>query len=400
MFDNRPVIGVIAEFNPFHDGHRYLFQNIKESFPDSIIVVVMSGDFVQRGEPAIFHKFQRAEEAVSDGADLCVQLPTVFSTAAAADFAAGGIAALRSIGCVDYIAFGVESENKELLEKIAALESSEKEEVYEALIRSGLEKGLSYPRARSLALTQFLETDEILWPNDILGVEYLKALHMQETDIKPVMIHRDQSYQSAHAIRDEIRKNSTSDTEGPVFLDDFSTMLTYRILSLVCEKENLSAFSGVSLELAQTIRKELFTAACFSERIMSLKTRNFTYSRISRALLHILLDIKEDTTEYFRHSCFGMEKSDSCNTTMPLPYLQVLALRKDMKPCLGGFLSEPVTTVENYRRKIECKASQGRKEDIYAMTLLENDIFAAALYNAVAGTEQKFPHLSSRLHVL
>lgn len=96
MFDNRPVIGVIAEFNPFHDGHRYLFQNIKESFPDSIIVVVMSGDFVQRGEPAIFHKFQRAEEAVSDGADLCVQLPTVFSTAAAADFAAGGIAALEA----------------------------------------------------------------------------------------------------------------------------------------------------------------------------------------------------------------------------------------------------------------------------------------------------------------
>ena len=85
---------------------------------------------------------------------------------------------------------------------------------------------------------------------------------------------------------------------------------------------------------------------------------------------------------------------------MSIPYLQVIALRKDMKPCLGGFLTEPVTTVENYRRKIECKASQGRKEDIYAMTLLENDIFAAALYNAVAGTEQKFPHLSSRLHVL
>lgn len=156
---------------------------------------------------------------------------------------------------MDYIAFGVESENKELLEKIAALESSEKEEVYEALIRSGLEKGLSYPRARSLALTQFLETDEILWPNDILGVEYLKALHMQETDIKPVMIHRDQSYQSAHAIRDEIRKNSTSDTEGPVFLDDFSTMLTYRILSLVCEKENLSAFSGYHLNLPRRFER-------------------------------------------------------------------------------------------------------------------------------------------------
>ena len=154
MLNGKKVVGIITEYNPFHAGHQYMIDQIRAEYHADVIVAAMSGDFVQRGEPAIFDKYERARDALQHGVDLVVQIPVMFSTSSAEDFAAGGVAVLRSLGFVDQLVFGSESADLAKLQQMAALElstGSTAHAKFNAVVRDGVASGMSYPKARAEA---------------------------------------------------------------------------------------------------------------------------------------------------------------------------------------------------------------------------------------------------------
>ncbi|MBO5523344.1 MAG: nucleotidyltransferase family protein, partial [Roseburia sp.] len=195
------IIGIIAEYNPFHNGHAYQLSKIREETGADYIAVAMSGDFVQRGEPAIIDKYARTEMALQSGADLALELPVLWSTASAEAFAMASVTLFEKMGCVDGICFGAETDNLPLLTTIADILTDEPED-YRRLLSSFLKKGMSFPSARAQALCEintenssFKTTIEILSdilssPNNILAIEYLKALKRLHSSMKPILLKR------------------------------------------------------------------------------------------------------------------------------------------------------------------------------------------------------------------
>ena len=180
------IVGIIAEYNPFHNGHQYHLKAAKELSGAEHAIVVMSGDFVQRGEPAMFDKHIRAKWALENGADMVLLLPVAFSLASAQAFASGGVGILHGTGIVDHIAFGSESGSTSALQEAAKMASDESDELKQ-LIRTNLDCGLSYPDARARAWQQHMgESTLLASPNDVLGIEYIRALNALSSAIQPV----------------------------------------------------------------------------------------------------------------------------------------------------------------------------------------------------------------------
>ncbi len=183
------IAGIVAEYNPFHKGHAYQIEKIREKFGvDTGIVCVMSGDFVQRGEPAIFSKYARAEAAVRCGVDLVLELPLQYSIASAEGFADGAVRILGGLGVVDYLVFGSESAD---LEAIMASADTIGKADYEELLRETLKQGCSYPTARAQVLGQMTGKDLVGSPNDNLGVEYVRAIRRNGFSMEPVVVRRE-----------------------------------------------------------------------------------------------------------------------------------------------------------------------------------------------------------------
>lgn len=370
------VTGIVAEYNPFHNGHRYQIEQIRNSCEDSFIIAVMSGSFVQRGEPSIYDKYTRTKAALNGGADLILELPSAFATSSAEDFAAAAVALLDQLGIVDEICFGSECGDIAVLDELASVLAEEPKD-YQDLLRAYVSSGNTFPRARNLALLDWLKGMEIPdrpdnsqgnsdkyqnWntvlssPNNILGIEYIKALKKRGSSIKPVTITRfGQGYHdtaligghaSASGIRTGLAGTSRTglpdcltghsrtgfpaglaaqvpaeaaklyQTAVPIFPDDCSLLLNERLMQLESRQMPFSEFADISGELAARISRQLLDFAPYSDRIEKLKTRQYTYTRISRGLLHILLDItKEDI------SCYR-----SLDYT---PYARILGFRKE-----------------------------------------------------------------------
>ena len=203
--------GIIAEYNPFHKGHEYQIRYTKEKLKADYVIVAMSGDYVQRGTPALISKHTRTEMALRCGADLVLEMPVSISTASAEAFAMGGVSLLDSLGIVDILCFGSESGEISALKELAEILVEEPEE-YKKLLKSFLSEGLTFPAARSQALTEYFknprnfsgddfdgvltpllnEVTQILnTPNNILGIEYCKALLRLNSQIRPVTIRRE-----------------------------------------------------------------------------------------------------------------------------------------------------------------------------------------------------------------
>ena len=213
-------IGIIAEYNPFHNGHKYLVKNaIKETGADGVIAL-MSGNFIQQGAPAMADKYTRAEAAVRGGVDIVFELPVIYATASARDFANGAVAMLSSMKNVEYIAFGVEDMEQNMFFEIADILAKEPKE-YKTLLNEYLSKGNSYPAASEKAIKKILGNSVgsvISRPNNILGISYLSALIKQKSHLQPIMIERCDSgynsaeltgnYASATAIRNAIMNNT------------------------------------------------------------------------------------------------------------------------------------------------------------------------------------------------
>ena len=394
------VAGVITEYNPFHNGHKYQLTQIRKQTSADYIIAVMSGDFVQRGQPAITDKYNRARMALECGADLILEMPAVCATDSAERFAAGGVCILKNTGVVDTLCYGVESVDHDMSKSVAALLKNPPAGYSESISRY-MQNGMNYPAARAHALCDFTDTnsgkmsqidadalaDFISLPNNILAIEYEKALI--DTGITGFPIQRigegyhsvntDTRLASATAIR-QLLDSSEDIHDGKaltglmpdncarimtgcyknnniVFSDDISDMLYYKLLS---EKEyGFEKYCDCTPELSAKIVKNIYKYEKFTQFCALLKSKNFTYTRISRVLIHILLNIGTDDSATF----------------LAKPYLRILGFRKSSSPLLHELkkrASAPIIT----------KVADAPYD------LIANDIFAADVYSRLTGASR------------
>lgn len=392
------IVGLITEYNPFHNGHLYHIQEAKRVVKADAAVVIMSGNFVQRGAPAIMPKHLRAKSALLSGADLVLELPVCFATGSAEFFAMGAIALLDSLGCVDSICFGSECGDSEILGKIAKILSEEPDD-YKKALQNALRKGMSFPQARQHALQEYFINnhfdanalaDVLSQPNNILGIEYMKALYQRNSSMKAYSIRRigagyheselTEKYSSASAIRQSLAKDSLSeniyrqlpfaaqtimketfDMRYPVYANDFSLILKYKLLQET--KKTLTSYMDVSEDLANRIINLRNDFQSFDGFCNTLKTKDMTYARISRGLLHILLDIR---TEHLAN----YKKNGYCH------YAHILGFRKssaELLSLLKGTSKVPLLT----------KLTQTEDLSEAGCQMLHQDIFASDLYESV-----------------
>lgn len=378
------TVGIIAEFNPFHNGHRYLIEQAKKKTGADCCVVIMSGDFVQRGAPAVCNKYLRSEMALKNGADIVFELPTVFSLGSAEMFADGAVSLLCSTGLIDYLCFGSECGDAEALIKCASrIEESTASGSFKEDLSSFIKNGLSYPSAFSKALSNNLGAMQsiLLSPNNLLGIEYIRSLiriknthkkdvyqnEFQDTDPSsefhlPEVIsikrigseHFDKrisDFSSASSIRNSLEHNddlskifgsvpkityeilsSNYNRLLPVTEEDFSSMLYMRLNTV--SDEDLFAISDINKDLSHKLLSYKGKPIFIPELIMNLKSKCFTYTAISRALFRLILSPlyinaleKLKSSVIFRSQC--KQNSDIDSLIKDKQYLRVLGFRKD-----------------------------------------------------------------------
>ncbi|MBS6398259.1 MAG: nucleotidyltransferase family protein, partial [Clostridiales bacterium] len=315
------TVGIIAEYNPFHQGHAFHLSSARKLSQADYVIVAMSGNYVQRGVPAMFDKYTRTQAALQNGADLVLELPLCAATGSAEYFASGAVSLLTRTGILTDLCFGSECGDLSLLEPPARILAEEPDD-YRELLRQHLKAGKPFPKARALALCQYDPSipEELLnEPNNLLAVEYLKALYRQKSTVRIHTVRRtgNQYHEttlthgqtaSASALRQFlIRNNGTWEEafqtqlpsfelyrsyEGkpPVTEDSFSLLLLEKLRRL--QDTSLTSFFDVTEELSNRIWNCLDDFSSFSQFTDLIKTRNMTRTAVSRALLHILLDIR------------------------------------------------------------------------------------------------------------
>ena len=304
-------IGIIAEYNPFHNGHLYHLNQIKEKYPDHTIVLVMSGNYTERGDVSIIDKWKKAEIAQKAGIDLIVELPFPFATQSADYFSYGAITLLEHLK-VEKVVFGSESNNIEDLETIVDCQLNNED--FDKLVKVYSKFGKNYPTALSLALKD-LTGKEITTPNDLLGISYIKAIKKNNYNIKPETIKRTNLYHeeelneeisSATAIRKALKENKDIEKHVPDFtlpylkdlhfIEDYYTLLKYKILT----EDDLSKYQTVDEEIDQLLKKEISTSSTYEELVTKLKSKRYTYNKITRMLLHILCNFTKEKAKQFQ----------------------------------------------------------------------------------------------------
>lgn len=402
------TVGLITEYNPFHNGHAYHIEKAKMLTGADRVIVVMSGDFVQRGAPAVMPKHLRAKSALLSGASLIIELPVCFATGSAEYFAQGSISLLNQLGCIDSICFGSECGDLHLLKEIAQILADEPIE-YQTALKQALKEGASFPAARQEALNIYSDKySEILAsPNNILGIEYLKALAKIHSKMEPFTIKRigagyhdmdiDGQFSSATAIRSDIYQladvNSSSEslplthiqtqvpsschelmkknyqTRYPVKADDFSLLLKAKLLSETAD--SLSHYLDMSPELANRILRLRNDYLSFEQFCDLLKTKELTRSRISRSFIHVLLGITNDWLTAMK---------------APAPYARILGFRRDHADLLGILkrTSDIPLITSPARAVLADTAYQMLELDIYASNLYESvitDLYGTPFHN-------------------
>jgi predicted nucleotidyltransferase len=312
------AVGIIAEYNPFHNGHKYHLDKAMEMSGADCAVVVMSGDFVQRGEPALFDKWERARIAVECGADLVLELPFAFACNNAGAFARGGVGVLAGLGCISHLAFGSETANIEMLEGMSRILVHEDAKL-SSMIRDKLSKGLSYPRARYEAIRDFRPDlgDMLGQPNDILAVEYLKEIYRIESSIRPLAIRRHVAgyddedlhagISSATAIRKAVQRGNIDgirdcvpEATWNVLKASWGTegrerrlfeLLRYKLLSEV--PDSFEDVYSISEGLNNKLVKEIIKSNDLRDFIDSVKSKRYTRTRIQRVIIHTLMNLSD-----------------------------------------------------------------------------------------------------------
>lgn len=337
------TVGIIAEYNPFHNGHLHHIKKARELSGADYAAVVMSGDFTERGTPAVFSKALRTKLALLGGADLVFELPVFGALAPAQDFAMAGVSALHASGIVDTLCFGSECGDIGSLSRQQKELSEEPPEVSEK-IQEFLRQGMSWPRARAEAYSSFSTVP--LSPNDILGVEYLGALKRLSSPIVPFTIPRKDpgyhslsrsgSFASASAIRNALLLGDQDfldpvlpdfffpclkeSGEEPLWPDDFSFLLNEKILS--ASIEDLEQTAGMPKDMAASLFRDRLTFRSVTEITAAQKTRQYTYARTSRSLANVMLSISREDSLAFK-------------AAKSAPWLRVLGFKKSAAPLLA-----------------------------------------------------------------
>ena len=343
---------IVAEFNPYHNGHKYIAKKARELTGADFVIALMSGDYVQRGAPAIVDRYTRAKMALSSGIDLVIALPTRYATCSAEEYAGHALRIADSIGCVDFLFFGSECGDIGTLSEAARILVCEPDE-YKERLREYLKQGASFPKARAHALPQY--EDLLSKPNNILGVEYIKAILRGNYNIQPKTCMRvgvshgstgiSENYASATAIREVL---SGQDLDA-LSVDNLSACIpdaAYKLLRAEYDNNRLVYENDLTLMLASALWEarsagdltkyvsvsETFANAAWASRdkclsftdyAMMLKNRSLTYTHVCRALLHIALRIEKNSSDFTPASEVGTEK-------IPYPdFAHILGMRKE-----------------------------------------------------------------------
>ena len=390
------TLGIITEYNPFHKGHAYMIEEAKRKAGADRVVAVMSGSFVQRGEPAIFDKWTRAEAALKNGVDMVLELPVLFAASNAENFARAAVRILEESGIVNVLCFGSESGDLPSLQEAAKLMSNETEE-FQHLLKEYLDAGLSYPAARAKALETVSQINsEILSrPNHILALEYLKALDYYSCSMEPMTIKREgdynspsltDGYASAAAIRKALAEDRSTEAmtqlpenthdlynkalslgTAPVFWEELAPALHYKLRTTSAEE--LREIAEVTEGLENRILHSIDTCYEMRDILDFIKTKRYTRTKIQRILLHILLDIKEKEGSYF----LNLPK---------MPYIRVLGFQKERSDILADLTENAKCPVLTNLKK----APELLNEDGLALLALEKtatDLHALAYPNPI-----------------
>ncbi len=338
------VLGIIAEYNPFHNGHLYHLQNSIKLTNADYTIAIITGNFTQRGSTSLIDKWSKAEIAIKNGIDLVIELPLLYSISSAENFAEGAIKILNSLNVVDYLSFGAETDDISTLNIIADTLYREPKE-YKNILSHELSKGLSYPKARENALLMYLQdirrfTNVLSNPNNILGIEYLKALKKFKSPIMPVAIKRfdvgynDTTYTeniaSATAIRNIVKNNSLDILKKVVPENSFSTILEnikighvlpdlstfekqiiYNLRSMSIEE--IANLPDVSEGLEYAIKNAANSCNSIVEFLSIIKSKRYTSTRLQRILLYSLLNITKKDMQISRKT---------------VPYIRVLGFNE------------------------------------------------------------------------
>ncbi len=384
------VLGIVVEYNPLHDGHMYHLRSAIDLVKPDFTIAVMSGNFVQRGEPAIVEKFARAEMALRAGVDVVFELPTIYAIQDASGFSTGAIGTLNATNVVDDLVFGSESNNIQNIEKIASLIFEESEGFKNAL-KENLKAGLSFPNARRLAVSKMIDekSEEMRYSNNILGIEYVVALKKLGSKIKPHTIKRigsnynDEnmsSIPSATAIRKaifdgkkieglpdfslEILQREFANGKGPVFFEDFFDLLRAKIILL--GREGLEKLYGFN----EGISERFFEGACrakdSSTFLQIVKTKRFTFTRIKRRMMYGIFEIDKEFVS--RSNELGPQ------------YLRLLGFRKNSRQILRSISDRSSVPLISNLSEFKSAIRKRNVDIALAQEQLNFDLKASNLY--------------------
>lgn len=388
------VLGIIAEYNPFHNGHLYHLNESKKITKTDYTVAIVGGNFTQRGSTSIVNKWDKAKMALQNGIDLVIELPLLYSISSAENFADGSIKILNSLGIINNLSFGAETNDINTLNKIADILYDEPED-FKLLLSKELDTGISFPKARENAIIKYLKNKDnddisniISSPNNILAIEYLKALKKHNSNIKPSIITRSSSdynstdysdnIASATAIRellknesiDEIKKLVPSNTykilkenydNKNIILDlnIFEKEILYNLRKM--STEELFDIQDVSDGLEFSLKKAASNSNNLDILIEQVKSKRYTFTRIQRILLHILL---------------GITKKDIEISKTTLPYIRILGFNKNGQK----LLSEIKIKNPNIQIITSVKKFIDENKEKNLSLLIEKDILATNIY--------------------
>lgn len=368
---------IISEYNPFHFGHLYHLNESISQTDTGFKVAIISGNFVQRGEPSIINKWEKAKVALSAGFDLVLELPTLYAISSAENFANGSIKIADQIGS-NYISFGTESGDLEKLKKLSSLINKNEKE-YITNVKGKIAEGFSYPKSQELVIDKMFGNEflGVCKPNNILGLEYLKSLNAISSNIIPITVKRDLDKSSSSDIRTLLRTSGFKIEDLKNSIPDFS----YEVLAENIENGNavlsLKAFEKEIIYILRTIDNEklknipdipenmlsnLKKIACstnsLDELITALKNKSITQARIQRILLYILLEIT---------------KSDMELSKRITPYVRVLGMSENGKKMLSD-ISKDINVITSV------KAFEKTCDDSDLLRMLEIDKKATDIY--------------------
>lgn len=298
------IIGLIAEYNPFHNGHLYQINKIKEMYPDSIIIAVVSSCFTQRGDVSVLNKWNKTQIALDNNIDIVIELPFVYATQGSDIFAKGAITILEKMK-IDTLVFGTESDNLDIINLIADTQINNPN--YNIIVKKYLNKGINYPTATNNAVND-LTGYKIDSPNDLLALSYIKQIKIDKQNIKIINIKRTNSYHdekiknniaSASTIRKLNLNNKNIDNLIPynlnflykISMNDYYPYLKYKVIE---EESNLNKYQTVDEGIENRLIKNINTSSNYDQLISKIKTKRYTYNKISRMLLHILTDFTKE----------------------------------------------------------------------------------------------------------